>query len=97
MARNEMVTFPATDVWTELTDSEDAAGVVAIQNRGPYPITVFATTDGTAPEASVRAGWVYEAGEADARTLAEMFPGVDTPVRLWARGRVGGPVMVSYA
>lgn len=97
MARNEVVTFPATDVWTELTDGEDAGAVVAIQNRGPYAIRVLATVDGTAPEASDVDGWVYEPGEADARTLAEMFPGIDTPVRLWARGRAGGPVMVSYA
>ncbi|KHQ50267.1 hypothetical protein [Mameliella alba] len=96
MARNEVVDFEGSG-WVELTNAENASGVVAIQNRGVDPVRVLATTDGTAPAASEAGGWSYLPGEADARTLADMFPGLTSPVRLWAKGRRGGYVMVSYA
>lgn len=97
MARNEIVTLSSGGGWTELTDSENATGVVTLQNRGRYEVRILATTDGTAPSASSEAGWVYQKNEADARSLADMYPGLSTPVRLWAWSDNGGSVMVSYA
>lgn len=97
MAFDGLVTVPAGNTWTELTDGENASGAVSIQNRGSGQIIVTATATGTAPLATVVAGWIYTAGEADARTLADMFPGLTTPVRLWARSASECDVMVSYA
>jgi hypothetical protein len=71
--------------------------VVSIQNKADSPLLVLATTGTTAPAATVYDGNVYLPREADARTLAAMFPGLSSPIRLWGRMSNGGEVMVSYA
>ncbi len=96
MARNEAVTLTGS-IWTELSDAETIAAEVAFQNIGGGDVTILATTGTSAPAATVWDGFIYSPGEADARTLAVMFPGLTTPIRLWARGRNSGKVMVSYA
>lgn len=95
MALNDRVTVPAR-TWTELTNAEDAGSVVAVQNVGMGNVRLLATTTGTAPADTVTKGWVYAPGQADARSLADMFPGITTPVRLWAWSVTGTHMMVSY-
>lgn len=96
MARNELVSCSAGE-WTELSGGEDVSGIITIQNTGTSDVRVLATATGAAPNVTNRAGFVFGPGEADARTLSDMFPGAAVPARLWAFAPKGGAVMVSYA
>lgn len=95
MPKNELVVVPA-ETWTELTDS-DVTTEIGLQVVGVGHVRILATVDASAPDESDAAGWVYAPGEADRRTLAEMFDGLSNPVRLWAWAPAGGVVMVSHA
>ena len=86
----------AAAAWTQLTDA-DVAGPITFQNKTGDVIWVKATTDTTAPtnfNASVR----YEPNEGEKKsTIAELFPGLTSPDRLWAWSQGGGKVAVSHA
>lgn len=80
MAQN--TTVVVTDEWVQLTNAD--ATNATIQNRGPGYALLAATTDGTAPTNDNGAlllkpeGYLSEA-------IADIFKGLTTPDRLWAR------------
>ena len=95
MARNENVTVPA-ETWTQLTNAN--ASAVRVSNLSGFRIELQATSDTTAP--TVLDGTVpLDSGltlNGDV-TLASLYPGVTTPVRLWAFCRFAVEVSVSHA
>lgn len=95
MAQNTDITL-AAGAWTQLTDA-DAAGDITFQNKTGDAIWVKATVDATTPtsfDGSIR----YEPLEGEAgQTIAELFPGLTSPDRLWAWSHNGGKVAVSHA
>lgn len=95
MAQNTDVTVAASS-WTQLTDA-DASGPVTFQNKTGDVIWIKATVNTTAPTnflGSIR----YEPNEGEKKsTLAELFPGLTSPVRLWAWSQSGGRVVISHA
>ena len=94
MPRQTTVTIQS-DTWTELTAAD--ASVVTLQNQGPYVIEVLATSTSTAPEITER-GLFYGPQQGEiSLSLADVFLGTSSPVRLWARGSSGGTVWVSHA
>lgn len=95
MAQNTDITLTAGD-WTQLTDA-DAAGDITFQNKTGDAIWVKATTDATKPtsfDGAIR----YEPWEGESlNTIAELFPGLTSPDRLWAWSHNGGKVAISHA
>ena len=82
--------------WTLLTDGAVTTPVTA-QNVGGHPLKIKATTDANAP--SNDAGhilWTPGFGT-QGLTIAELFPGLTSPNRIWAYGDKGGRVTVSHA
>lgn len=93
MARNADVTL-AAGTWTQLT--ADDATVVAIQNKSDYIVTVMATTSATPPSASARDGYVLRPLADGQYTLATSFPGLTSPVRMYAYSEYAVTVFVSH-
>jgi hypothetical protein len=93
MARNADVTLTAA-TWTQLT--ADDATVVAVQNKSGYEVIVMATTSASAPSASARDGYVVRPFADGLYTLATAFPGLTSPVRMYAYCEYGVPVFVSH-
>lgn len=95
MAQNTDITLTAGD-WTQLTNA-DAAGDITFQNKTGDVIWVKATVDATKPtnfDGAIR----YELWEGESvQTIAELFPGLTAPDRLWAWSHNGGKVAVSHA
>jgi hypothetical protein len=95
MAQNTDITLTA-GAWTQLTNA-DAAGDITFQNKTGDAIWIKATVDATPPttfDGSIR----YENGDGEkVQTIAELFPGLTTPDRLWAWSHNGGKVAVSHA
>ena len=92
MPRNTTLPVPL-ETWTELTGGD--ATVVSFQNKGSMPIVVIATVDGTAPVAVD--GYSYGAGDGEfSMVLADAFPGLTSPVRLWAYSEWSSSVFVSH-
>ena len=76
-----------TGAWVQLTNADAAAA--RVQNQGPYEIYVQATANTTPPTAGAAglAGALYfrvSEGFEPTSTLANLFPGITSPVRLWA-------------
>ena len=94
MPRNTNIQIPAV-TWTQLTD-ENVTNI-RVQNHGSSPIYVMATNGAVAPT-SVNGAIVLHSGEffsADV-TLAELFPGVSGPNRVYAYSNASVPVSVSH-
>lgn len=95
MAYNSTFTA-AADAWAQPA-AENIASLVKIQNIGPHAISICATT-GSAPvggpetvgQTSLRPG------EGVIGTLAELFPGVSSPTRLWLYGAAGVTASIQY-
>lgn len=89
-------TVQVTTNWTPLTDADVTS--ITFQNRGSLSMEVIATPNATAPLAS-DVGVIYDGGQGEAnRLLADLFPGVTAPRRLWARADSGTrQVFVSHA
>ena len=82
---------------TILTDSADASiTTVRLQNVGDHPVRVQATATAVAP-ANFEGAIQLRAGEIRSETLAALFPGVATPLHLWAWSDNGSIVSASHA
>lgn len=81
MARNADVTLTA-GTWTQLT--ADDAATVAVQNKSGFDVILMATTSATPPTAAAKDGYVLSPGMDGLYTLATSFPGLTSPVRLYA-------------
>jgi len=94
MAQDLVLT--ASRAWTLLTDAD--ATVVTFQNLSPYPMQFKATADTTSPTSDID-GLVYQPGFGESSgDITALFPGVTTPVRLWAKGADNNSkVYVSHA
>lgn len=95
MARNAHVALPAGS-FTELSNGEDIAGAVKVQNFGSGDIILVATVDATEPT-TTGGGTLLKPGFGLNDTLANLFPGVTSPVRLWAYSAITGTASVQYA
>lgn len=98
MAQNGRVRVTAGGIttWTELTNAAISTAIT-FQNISQVPITVKATTGSTAPSDGT-GGVTYAPGQGEqGKTLAELFPGLSSPVRLWANSPLGGSMTVSHA
>lgn len=98
MAQNTTVyvTGGGITTWTEITNAA-VSTAITFQNISQVPITMKATTGSTAPTDGT-GGVVYMPGQGEqGKTLAELFPGLSSPVRLWGNTPLGGSVMVSHA
>ncbi|WP_226552983.1 hypothetical protein [Celeribacter naphthalenivorans] len=97
MAQNITQTCSA-DTWTQLTDADITAA--RVQNAGALEVYIQATS-GTTPPTSTGGSITLKAGEVlpSTWTLAEIFPGVSSAARLWARpsGGIDGHVSISHA
>lgn len=92
MARNATVDVPAGE-WTQLTNAD--AEIVTFQNVGGALAKLSATADETAPTTDAGA-LSYNPGQGEKSTaLADLFPGLASPVRLWAFGSTR--MMISHA
>lgn len=95
MPKNAYVPVPAGD-WVPLFDAD--APKATFQNVGDGALRIAATPDATAPTDD-REGVVYAPGMGErAVALADLFPGVTSPVRLWAYAHVSAcGAFVSHA
>jgi hypothetical protein len=94
MAQNTTVVLPAQK-WTQLTDADAAS--VTFQNIGQNDVLVMGRSSAAAPETSDGA-LLYEPNQGEKLiALATLFPGVTTPVRLYAYSGGGSRVMISHA
>ena len=95
MAQNTTKTVAAS-TWVQLTNDDIAAAT--FQNNGSNAVFILATPDATDPTSTSGAiRYNPGAGERSTVTLAQLFPGVTTPVRLFAYAPQGGQVLISHA
>jgi hypothetical protein len=86
----------AASTWVQLTNDDIAAAT--FQNNGSNAVMIVATTDATDPTNSNDAiRYNPGAGERSTVTFAQLFPGVTSPVRLFAYAPQGGQVFISHA
>jgi len=85
MSRNVTVNCPAGE-WTELTNAENCStDMTVVLKSWNTPALIQATTSGTAPS-TVDGLPLLEYGNGfKESTLAEIFTGLASPVRLWGR------------
>ncbi len=81
MPRN--TSLHVTTAWSEISDADTAT--ITVQNIGPHDIEIMATPTATPPASDVKGLRIPATFAVIGRTLAEVFPGVVTPVRLYAR------------
>ncbi|WP_371398925.1 hypothetical protein [Marinovum algicola] len=95
MAYNSVFTASG-NIWAQPA-AENVAGELKIQNVGAYSMMVYAT-DGAAPAGGPETvGYTSLApGQGLQGTLAELFPGVASPTRLWLYGSNGISASVQY-
>lgn len=81
--------------YTQLTDAD--ATNFTVQNKGPDRIFLNATTDGTAPTTDAGA-FIVRGGEALVNeSVANVWRGLTSPDRLWARAENNGAeVFISH-
>jgi len=94
MAQNTTIQLTA-GAWTLLTDSDISS--ITFQNRGAHHIHVAGTTSATPPsdfDGSIR----YNPGQGERNVaLADLFPGLTTPDRVYAYSDKAVQVFVSHA
>ena len=94
MAQQTTVAIPA-GVWTQITDADATA--VAFQNASGYAILIKGTAGATAPTNKAGA-YIYNPGQGERATIADLFPGIAGANRLWALAEgFNGAVVVSHA
>lgn len=81
MAQN--TTASAQYTWTQLTDAD--ASTVTVQNLGPDDIEIMATTSESTPASTVKGIRIPAGYAVIGKALSTLFPGLSTPVRLYAR------------
>jgi hypothetical protein len=93
----QQTTITATSSPTLLTDANVTA--ITFQNTGPHPIYILGTANTTAPSAPPSGWLVYQPGQGERNALlADLFPGVSSPARVWAVSFAGNTsVLVSHA
>jgi hypothetical protein len=94
MAQNTTIVVPA-NTWTLLTDAD--VTTVTFQNQGSNSVLIKATADETEPTDKTGALQYHPGTGENNMTVADVFLGVDTPVRLWAFSSDTVPVMISHA
>lgn len=93
MAQHGPVTSPK-GVVTQITNSNVAS--ITFQNRSVWPVWVGASIDETAP--SVDDMFIYMPTQGEAKTMAELFPGITGAMRVFTFCAEGdAEVMVSHA
>jgi chitodextrinase len=93
MARSTTLDLAAYS-WTQLT-ADDAAGIT-FQNLTGNNLWIQAMGSATAPT-ELKGSIVYKPDEGERNAaLSDLFPGVTTPVRVYAWTEKGGPVFVSH-
>jgi hypothetical protein len=86
----------AANTWTLLTDGA-MTGNITVSSRYHYDIFFKPTTDGTTPTSMAGAvAYSPRMGETG-KTIAELFPGLTSPDRLWGHAPLGGKISVSHA
>ena len=93
MARNANVALTA-GTWTQLT--ADDATTVCAQNKSSQDVIVMATTSASAPAIGAKDGYTLKSGESASFTLATAFPGLTSPVRMYALSSIAATVFVSH-
>lgn len=86
MAKSAIVSVPEGE-WTQLTDND--ATSITIVHEGGGEVRIEGTPNTTAPTTDPAQGLPLRAHDPSAwgflnRSLADMFPDVSTPVRVWA-------------
>jgi hypothetical protein len=95
MAQNTTKDIAAA-TWVQLTDADISAAT--FQNNGSNAVFIAATATASAPSNTLGAiRYNPGAGERSTVTLAQLFPGVTTPARLYAYAPQGGQVFISHA
>lgn len=94
-ARQADVAVPA-NTWTLLTDGA-TTGNITISSRYHYDLFLKPTTDGTAPTTMAGAVAYYPRQGESGKTIAELFPGLTSPSRVWAYCSEATVVNVSHA
>lgn len=94
MAQQTTVELTAA-TWTQLTNAD--AATITFQVQANAAVHLLGTSSAVAPT-STDGALVYWSGQGEvSRTLADMFPGVTTPVRLYAYCAQRANVIVSHA
>lgn len=98
MPRHADVVVPPK-AWTILTDSADASiTAVRLMNIGDHPVRVQATATAVAPADAEGALEILPGQRIPAtETLAQLFPGVTSPLHLYAWSEHGTIVSSSHA
>jgi hypothetical protein len=86
----------AAATWVLLTDTDILAAT--FQNNGSNAVFIAGTADATEPTNTLGAiRYNPGAGERSSVAIADLFPGVTAPVRLFAYAPSGGQVFISHA
>ena len=85
----------AATTWTQVTTG-DRAGNITFQNVGAENIWILGTVDNTAPTGGPKGVLIPPGQGIEGMTIAELFPDLTSPDRLFAFAPVGG-VYVFYA
>lgn len=94
MAQNTDLTVSPND-WTLLTNSNVSS--ITFQNQSLPTIFLKATADTTKPTTAL-GSIEYALGEGERNVLlSDLFPGITSPVRLWAYANIAATVFVSHA
>lgn len=94
MAQNTDITLTAGD-WTQLSNA-DVSSDITFQNKTGDAIWLKATVNSTKPT-SFAGAIRYEPWQGESQaTIAELFTGLTSPVRIWAWSHNGGAVAISH-
>lgn len=95
MAQSTDVTLTAA-TWTQITNA-DATGNITFQNKTGDRLWVKATVNTTQPT-NFDGSIAYEPLQGESlKTLAQIFTGLTSPVRLWGWSHNGGKVAFQQA
>ena len=95
MPQNTTITYPA-NIWTQVTNADITA--IRVQNQSVFTVKLQATSDSTAPS-NLNGVIELAGGETLAAdlTIAQLFPGVTSAVRLWVYPTFPAVLSISHA
>lgn len=100
MPRHADVLCPSRE-WTLLTDAADATITgVRLQNLSNWPVRIQAKADATSTGLTVGGALILRAGDEiiySTDTIAALFPGVTSPLHLFALNQSKQPVEISVS
>ncbi|SHI91343.1 hypothetical protein [Wenxinia saemankumensis] len=98
MPRHTTISLQGDETWTQLTAGDATAATFQVindvYNSG---CLIQCTATGTAPTSDDGAIRIFQRDRAINEDLADLFPGLTSPVRLWAKGGAHVRVAVSHA